>query len=75
MAAYTIADLTDLDAELVERIYALPSKADTFDLNAPIEVLQKARDELNELIKTNAEYNTAVYNEILKEIDYLATAD
>lgn len=73
MAAYTIADLTDLDPELVKQIYSRPSKADYFCFIAPIEALQKARDELEELIKSDEKYDTEIYNDILQEIDYLAT--
>ncbi|WP_145107489.1 hypothetical protein [Gimesia panareensis] len=75
MTALTIADLTDLDAALVEQIHAAPSKADILYLEAPIEVLQKARDELFAWAKSHSGTDSDAFDYILKEINYLATPD
>jgi len=72
MAAYALAEHTSLDRVLSEQINNAPTKADFLHLNAPIEVVQKARDELKDYIGSGAQYNKDAFYLILKEVEYLA---
>ena len=72
VTAHILLEDTKLDSVLADQIQRAPSKSDVLFLEASIDALQRARDELKMYMDSGASFNVDAYDRALKEVEYLA---